>query len=125
MPYVLLAGKDWAARTLLRAQLIEDGLDVEAHERVADADDALQRRWAGRGVPSLLIANLFVSEDLAKDLATLSHWVKLLPVWIMTGHGATEATAKGLENLGFERLLFRPLDIGKLVKEIKERLAAG
>ncbi|MEJ2008529.1 MAG: hypothetical protein P8Z30_10305, partial [Acidobacteriota bacterium] len=55
-----------------------------------------------------------------EDVATLSHWAKLLPVWIMAGHGT--AGAEQLEGRGFERVLFRPLDVGKLVREIKGRL---
>ena len=37
MTQVLLAGKDWQARALVRAQLIEEGLDVEADETIREA----------------------------------------------------------------------------------------
>jgi hypothetical protein len=48
--------------------------------------------------------------------------VKLAPVWIMAGHGAADSLAETMKELGFERVLFRSLDLGKLVQEIKERL---
>jgi DNA-binding NtrC family response regulator len=118
MAQILIAGKDWTARALLRAQLIEEGFDVEAYE---DVQAVVRRLWAAREMPSLLLADLFESEDMAEDIAMLSHWAKLLPIWIMAGHGT--AGAESLESRGFERVLFRPLDVGKLVQEIKERLA--
>ncbi len=117
MAQILIAGRDWTARALLRAQLIEEGFDAEAYDSVGDA---VQRLWASRMMPSLLIADLFESESPAEDVATLSEWAKLLPIWILAGHGATGSEA--IEGRGFERVLFRPLDLGKLVQEIKGRL---
>lgn len=118
MARVLIAGKDWTTRTLLRAQLIEEGFDVEGYEGV---QTAVQRLWGGGDMPSLLIADLFESEIPVEDIATLSHWAKLLPIWVLAGHATTGAST--LKAQGFERVLFRPLDVGKLVQEIKERLA--
>ena len=37
MSCVLIAGKDWQARALLRAQLLEEGFEVEAFEAIPDA----------------------------------------------------------------------------------------
>ena len=118
MAQVLIAGKDWTARALLRAQLIEEGFDAEAYGNVGDAVQCL---WASGTMPSLVIVDLFESENPVEDIATLSHWAKLLPIWILAVHGA--AGTEALENRGFERVLFRPLDVGTLVQEIKERLA--
>lgn len=118
MVQILIAGKDWTARALLRAQLIDEGFDVEAFE---DVQTVVQLLWTSRAMPSLLIVDLFESESSAEDVATLSHWVKLLPIWILAGHGVARADDLGVQ--GFERVLFRPLDMGKLVREIKERLA--
>ena len=112
MARVLIAGKDWTTRTLLRAQLIEEGFDVEGYEGV---QTAVQRLWGGGDMPSLLIADLFESEIPVEDIATLSHWAKLLPIWVLAGHGTVEGR-------GFERVVFRPLDVGKLVQEVKQRL---
>jgi DNA-binding NtrC family response regulator len=117
MNRIILAGKQWTARALLRAQLIEEGFDVEAYENVGDA---VQPLWSSRAMPSLLIVDLFETENPVEDVATLSHWAKLLPVWILAGHGT--AGAEVLESRGFERVLFRPVDVGKLVQEIKDRV---
>jgi CheY-like chemotaxis protein len=118
MPRILITGKDWTSRALLRAQLIEEGFDVEAYE---DVQAGVDRLWSSADMPSLLVVDLFESMNQVEDMATLSHWAKLLPIWILVGHGTAEAGA--LEGQGFERVLFRPLDVGKLVQEIKERLA--
>ena len=117
MPRLLIAGKDWTSRALLRAQLIEEGFDVEAYE---DVQEVVDRLWGSAEMPSLLIVDLFEGTKQAEDIATLSHWAKILPIWILVGQGA--AGAGVLEGQGFERVLFRPVDVGKLVQEIKQRL---
>ncbi len=118
MPRILIAGKHWTARALLRAQLIEEGFDIEAHEDVQSADRSL---WASKIMPHLLIADLFESETPAKDVERLSRWVEHVPIWVLAGHATGEVAA--LEGRGFERVLYRPLDMGKLVQEAKQRLA--
>jgi len=118
MSRVLLVGKHWTARTLLRAQLIEDGLDVEARESVQGAVARLQ---ASKVMSRLLVADLSQSENPTEDVSPLSQWSKLVPTWVMAGHGVVDAEA--LEGRGFEKVLFRPLDMGKLGQQIKKRLA--
>jgi CheY-like chemotaxis protein len=118
MPRILITGKDWTSRVLLRAQLIGEGADVEAYDNVGDA---VQRLWGSADMPSLLIADLFESDHAVEDIATLSHWAKLLPIWILAAHATAEVGT--LESQDFERVFFRPLDVGKLVQEIRERLA--
>jgi len=120
MAQIVIVGKDWTARALLRAQLIEEGIVTEAYDNVGDT---VQRLWASGAMPSLLIVDLFETENPVKDIATLSHWAKLLPIWIMAGRGIAEA--ERLEGRSFERVLFRPIDVGKLVQEIKKRLTGG
>jgi CheY-like chemotaxis protein len=117
MAQILIAGKDWTSRALLRAQLIEEGFEVEAYE---DVQEVVDRLWGSADMPSLLIVDLFESGVPAEDVAMLSHWAKLLPIWVMAGHET--AGSRMLEGQGFERVLFRPVDVGKLVQEIKQRL---
>ncbi|MEJ2010379.1 MAG: hypothetical protein P8Z30_19865 [Acidobacteriota bacterium] len=56
MAQILIAGKGWTARALLRAQLIEEGFDAEAYDSVGDV---VQRLWGSRAMPTLLIVDLF------------------------------------------------------------------
>ena len=118
MAQILIAGREWKARALLRAQLLEEGFDVEACEDVLEVVDRL---WGGTDIPSLLIVDLSGSTNAAEDVATLTHWAKLLPIWLLAGQGAAGAAIP--ESRDFERILFLPLDVGKLVQEIRERLA--
>ena len=114
MTQVLLAGTDWHARTLLRAQLIEEGVDVEAHETVKSAIASLE---TSEQLPSLFIAEISESDDPASDLEALTKWAPYIPVWVIASHSTM--AGKILEGRGFERVLFRPVYVGGLVGEIR------
>ena len=118
MAKVLLVGKDWQARALLRAQLIEEGVSVEAYETVEEA--LAQLEWSFP-LPALLIADISTSDNPAVDVERLTIWAKRIPIWIIASH--TLSVKGGLEGRGFETLLFRPVDMGKLVQQIQQRLA--
>ena len=118
MAQILLVGEDWKTRALLRAQLIEEGLDVEAHESVGAAlsdseDPAL--------LPLLLVADVSASGDAARELDQLARWSNRIPVWVIASRSAIDE--KDLQGRGFEAVLFRPVDLGKLVEQIKQRVA--
>ena len=114
---VLLAGKDWQARALLRAQLIEEGASVEAYETVEEALAQLECRSV---LPALLIADISASDHPSADIESLTIWARRIPIWIIASH--TLSVKGGLEGRGFETLLFRPVDMGKLVQQIQQRL---
>jgi len=114
---VLLAGKDWQSRALLRAQLIEEGASVEAYETVEEA--LAQLEWSFP-LPALLIADISASDHPSADIKSLAIWAKRIPIWIIASH--TLSVKGGLEGRGFETLLFRPVDMGKLVQQIQQRL---
>lgn len=118
MAQILISGRVWAARALLRAQLIEEGFNVEAYEDVQAAVHLLQ---ASKTMPAVIIADLFDSANPTEDVESLARWAKLVPIWILAGHASPEA--EFLEGHGFEKVIYRPIDVGKLVQEIKERLA--
>jgi DNA-binding NtrC family response regulator len=115
---ILIAGKDWQSRALLRAQLLEEGFDVEAHETVSDALAHLQ---AGPSLPHLLIADISASDGPTSDVEALSAWSRKIPTWIIAGRGYVIET--DAEGRGFERSLLRPIDLGGLIEQIKQRLA--
>ena len=118
MAQVFLAGKDWQARALLRAQLIEEGVSVEAYETV---EEALAQLELSSVLPALLIADISATDHPSADVDCLTIWAKRIPIWIIASH--TSSVKGGLEGRGFETLLFRPVDMGKLVEQIKQRLA--
>jgi CheY-like chemotaxis protein len=115
---VLLAGKDWQARALLRAQLIDEGVSVEAYETV---EEALAQLELSSVLPALLIADISASDHPSADVERLTIWAKRIPIWIIASH--TLSVEGGLEGHGFETLLFRPVDMGKLVQQIQQRLS--
>jgi CheY-like chemotaxis protein len=117
MAQVLLVGKGWQARALLRAQLIEEGVDVEGYETVAEAVASLE---ASPVLPALLVADLSSSDSPVSDAELLSGWTKFLPTWVLASRSLI--VDRNLKGRGFELILFRPLDIGELVEQIKQRL---
>ena len=118
MAQVFLASKDWQARALLRAQLIEEGVGVEAYETV---EEALAQLELDSVLPALLIADISTSDHPSADVERLTIWAKRLPIWIIASH--TSSVTGGLEGRGFDTLLFRPVDMGELLQQIQQRLA--
>ena len=114
---VFLAGKDWRARALLRAQLLEEGVSVEAFETVRVALAQLEF-YPVR--PALFVADIAASDHPSADVESLANWAKRIPIWIIASR--TSSVTGGLDGRGFERLLFRPVDLGRLVGQVRQRL---
>jgi DNA-binding NtrC family response regulator len=117
MTRVFIAGRDWQARVLLRAQLIEEGVDVEAFETVAEALASLE---VAEFLPGLLVADLSASDNPPADINQLAEWASQLPIWVIATHSMI--AEKNLKGHGFEKILFRPVDLGELVGQIKRRV---
>lgn len=117
---VIVVGKDWQARALLRAQLIEEGLDIEAHDAVDELGTAPIHPHPKAKIPKLLIADLSANENPKADLDRLASWVKLLPVWVIVGHSLVPS--KQLQGRGFDAVLYRPVDLRELIERIKQRV---
>ena len=114
---ILIAGQDWQARALLRAQLLEEEFEVEAHEAISEALATLP---SSTDLPDLLIADISASDYPSADVEALSAWSRKLPIWIIASR--TYIVEKGLRGHGFEVILLRPVDVGELVDQIKRRL---
>jgi CheY-like chemotaxis protein len=115
---VFLAGKDWQARALLRAQLLEEGVSVEAYETV---EEALAQLKLHPVLPALLIADIAASDHPSADVESLTSWAEYIPIWVIASHSLS--VKGGLEGRGFEKTLFRPVDMGKLLQQIQQRLS--
>ena len=114
MPDVLLIGRDWTARALLRAQLLEEGVEVKAFETAADALEGLVHS------ATLIVADISANDQPSVELDQLALWAKRIPTWLLASHSANAECA--IQGRGFERVLFRPVMVGELVRDIKERL---
>ena len=116
MSQILITGKGWQARALLRAQLLEEGFEVEACENIPQA---LATLGPGTNLPGLLIADISASDDPSADVEALSVWSRKVPIWIIASR--TYIIEKGLRGHGFGMVLLRPVDVGELVDQIKRR----
>ncbi|SRR6266567_5227831 len=119
MPCVLLIGKDWSTRALLRADLLEERVGVVAIE-TNDALEAVMAMELAGGLPSLIIADLSSSDDPEGDADDLAPYARQVPIWVIATR--TMTLPKGLNDRGFEMILLKPLDAGELVEQIKRRL---
>lgn len=117
MAWVVLISSDWKTRALIRAQLIEEGLDVEAHD---GARNALAQLEGSGPAPELLVADISTSDDPAADIDELGRLASRMPIWIIAGRALK--LKQLLESRGFERILFRPIDLGELVERIRRRV---
>jgi DNA-binding NtrC family response regulator len=117
MTQVQVVSEDWQSRSLLRAQLIEEGVDVEAHPSVHDAVRSLA---SDPRLPALLVADISFSDNPAADVEMLSALSTKMPIWVIASRTFIEET--GLRGRGFEAILLRPVDIGRLVEQIKRRV---
>jgi len=113
---LVLVSRDWQTRALLRAQLLEESCLVRAFETLQDAAAELK---AGDLQPRMLIADLS-GDQWRSELEQLSGLTGRLPVWVLASHShVDEVTLKGR---GFETVLFRPFQMGDLVRRVKQRL---
>lgn len=115
MAQVILSGKDWQARALVRAQLLEEGVEAEAYLTAGEALEAM-----GELLPALIVADLSESEDPSAEIEELAKWTRQIPVWIIAGRNLI--AGKSLRRRGFEMILCRPIDVGELVEQIKRRV---
>jgi CheY-like chemotaxis protein len=123
---VLILSRDWQSRALLRAQLIEEGLDVRAFPSSLEAGTALA---ASPFQPELILADFSTTSvrDEAEPVARLARDLFVdavpLPVWVI----ARRSDEAWLPPRGepFEAILFRPIDVGELIERIKKRVRDG
>ncbi|HZP01402.1 MAG TPA: hypothetical protein VFD30_14005 [Terriglobia bacterium] len=117
MARISLVSRDWHLRALLRAQLLEEGLEVKAFEEARSALAGLENAEA---FPSLLIADLSSSDNPEREAELLSCWANQFPLWVISSHML--AADAELTGRGFERILSRPIDLGELVEDVKHRV---
>jgi len=108
----------------LRAQLLEEGCSVRAYQSLRDALGVLARGATGASTgcafkPGLLIVD-FSEGGGPGEMKQLSLIARRVPVWVIAAH--SRSPESDLKNRGFERVLFRPVDMRELVESIKRRL---
>lgn len=115
MADLVLVGQGWKARALLRAQLLEGGVKVEAYDSLEDA-----QRTLTDSAPKLLVADLTESRDPVADIRQLATLAPPVPIWIIASR--TESISAQPITSSFERLFFLPVDLGELTSLIEQRV---
>lgn len=118
MSRIMIAGEDWQSRTMLRAQLLEEGFEIEAHETIVETIAVLSRESV---LPEMMLVDVSASHDPAADLKALSPWSHRIPIWIIASRAFR--LDDGFHDHAFEIILPRPVDVGELVDRIKQRMA--
>ena len=114
-PEIVLLAVKWRPRALIRAQLIEEGLEV-----VATDTWPMMRRHLRPGMkPGLAVVDLEGLPDPGTVLNDLRVLMKPDRVLVLTALGTLSAAA--VERLGF-RALSRPTAIGDVVRSVAEAM---
>lgn len=111
----MLLAADWPERALLRAQLIEEGFEVEAADDWATVQRGLSPRW----LPQIAVIDL---KDLPNPEGVVGELGRILGpgrVLVLTGSGTMHSADIG--RLGV-RALRRPMEIGEIVRTIAAML---
>ena len=112
---VVLLATEWGPRTLLRAQLIEEGLDV----RAVDAWPDMRRYMRPGELPHLAIVDLQGLPDPDRVLADLHVLMPPGHVLVLTALGTV--TADRVKRLGF-RVMNRPFEVSGVVATALEAI---
>ncbi|MBI2833953.1 MAG: response regulator [Acidobacteria bacterium] len=115
---ILLVGAEWKPRALIRAQLIEEGHEVEAVESWEEAELLLRRRARQ---PLVLIIDLAGEPHAAAALATLKRLFETDRALILTS--ASALSSNDVQDAGFPNVLARPFSIGDVVSATSRVLA--
>ncbi len=112
---------------MINAQLIEEGFEVHAYEGVPEALSTLapepkapEAKALDAKLPDLILGDISASADPSADVEALSAWSRRVPIWIIASR--TYIVEKGIRGHGFEMIFLRPVDVGELVNQIKQRL---
>jgi hypothetical protein len=106
-----LLSAEWPSRALLRAQLIEEGLEVVA----TDTWTMMRRQLRPGSKPRFAIVDLQGLKDPERVLKDLRVLMKPDRVLVLTALDTVSPEA--IERLGF-RMLKRPLSIGRVVAAV-------
>ena len=104
---------------MLRAQLLEEGFDVEAVGSWDEAELLLLRRVRK---PKLVLYDLTGEPNPEASLRTLRRVLTADRVVVLTAAGALSASAVG--DLGFSRVLARPFSVQDVVTAVRQASAA-
>ena len=118
MSQILIVGREWKFRALVRAELRELGYEALGAETLDEAG-----KWiaASTEVPAAIVCDLAESDDPGRDLDQLELLARRVPVVLLASRASVpdpEALPKGLS------VLYRPLSVADVVREVRARIEA-
>jgi DNA-binding response OmpR family regulator len=117
-PDIVLLATDWQPRTLIRAQLIEEGFEVAA----TDSWPMMQRYFGSDPIPQLAIVDLQGLPDPSSVLDDLRGLMK--PERVLVLMAMATISKADLERLGFH-VLARPFAIEEITRSAANLGAVG
>jgi DNA-binding response OmpR family regulator len=118
MDRVLLIAADWQFRALVRAQLLEEGFEVNAFPA---PDVALAHLLRGGEPPQAIILDAEGVELEARLVSNL--WQVAGKVPLLLCGGVSSRAALSQEGLPPARVVWRPLRVGDVVQAVREALS--
>jgi DNA-binding response OmpR family regulator len=109
---ILLVSAEWRLRVPVRAQLIEDGFEVDAHEAWEFAELLLR---SGARHPRLVIFDASAEDHPTALLGTLARLVPPERVLVLTAPSVLPTA--DITGLGFPHVLARPFSVGDIVAQ--------
>lgn len=113
---VLVVGREWKFRVLVRAELREAGYEALGLETLDDAGDLIARSLTP---PVALLFDLAESSDPAREMARIPSLAGLLPVFLIASPSLLPNAATIPEHV---TLLLRPVSVADIVQAVRERL---
>ncbi len=107
-PLIYLIAKNWRERTLIRAQLMEEGYDVDGLEGLEDLVEGRK--------PDLIIFNTLDQPSPKEGISRLRDLYPTTPLLVIAG--TLEAEMEGIGIIP----LHRPLSIGDLCQRVRSLL---
>ena len=117
-PDIVFLDADWQSRTLIRAQLIEDGFEIVATESWT----MMRRHLRPGSKPRLALVDLKDLPDPQDVLRDLRVLMKPERVLVLTAIGTIPR--EDIERLGFH-VMPRPFVIEDLIREVRKVTATG
>ncbi len=115
MPTVFVISADWTLRALVRAELLDAGIQAMGMESADDVGRAL-----AKGIqPSAIVLDAALIGDVRSKLGNL---LKNVPAVVVASR--TEDAARGLTSVPAASVVYRPVRLGEIVARVRELLAA-
>jgi len=115
---ILLIAAEWRFRTLLRAQLVEEGFEVRSWPSL---DAALASSLRGGERPQAIVLDAESIEVEAHKVSDLWRLAGKVPLLLCTG--ASSRAVLDQAELPPAIVLMRPLRIGDLVREVRKAVS--